>query len=88
MVSLGAAVQLRIAELAALDPDDRDRVVRVWAVDAADLVSQNGDQLMFKTPAGPNQPGTAAVFNALARGLAALAHQPGGVRFHGTHWQA
>lgn len=88
VMSLEAAVPLRMAELATLDPEDREPMIREWAALAADLVSQNGDQLMFRTPVGQGQPGTAAVFNALAKGLAALAYQPGGVRFHGAHWDA
>lgn len=37
---------------------------------------------------GDPEAGTAAAFNALARGLAALAWQPGGVTFMGAHWCA
>lgn len=36
---------------------------------------------------GTNKGGPAAVFNALAKGLAIAALQPGGVRFLDQHWQ-
>lgn len=43
-----------------------------------------------RTPslAGSPETGSAAAFNALARGLAAAAWQPGGITFLGAHWCA
>jgi DNA-directed RNA polymerase specialized sigma24 family protein len=43
---------------------------------------------MFLTKPHKGEGGTADTFNHLARGLAALAFQPGGVRFNGTLWCA
>jgi hypothetical protein len=77
------------------------RVVAEWALDAAEVLAHNGDSLMFKTsrhkltaaqltPDSCRKPGdevsTAATFSSLAKGLAALAQAPGGVRFGGVHW--
>ena len=51
--------------------------------DLATLLASQGDLLMFPgTKAGQ----TAAVFHALARGLALLSFVPGGVTFLGDHW--
>lgn len=84
-IALEAAVPLRLMELAALSPVERDRVRMRWAHDASDIVASQGDTLMF----GSKRSGAAAnVFNHLARGLAALAYAPGGVTFAGRHWEA
>ncbi len=37
---------------------------------------------------GANEGGPAAVFNAMAAGLALLAFNPGGVDYGGQHWEA
>lgn len=82
VLTLLVAVPLRIAELQRLRGETRARQVRWWAREAAGVVAHQGDMLQFG-----GKPGQAAmVFNHLARGLAALAHQPGGVSFAGTHW--
>lgn len=85
-IALGAGVPLRLAELAVMMPEVRDRTIAEWASAAADVVASRGDQLMFRTKPHKGEGGTADTFNHLARGLAALAHAPGGVRFMGTHW--
>jgi hypothetical protein len=84
--TLAVAVPLRMAELAVMEPDVRARTVRGWAARAADVVSSRGDQLMFRVKPTKGEGGTADTFNHLAKGLAALAHAPGGVVFAGTHW--
>jgi len=81
--TLRLAVPLRLAELLALRDDERERVALEWASDGARLVAERGDALQF----GSKRRGEAArVFDALARGLAALALQPGGVTAFGVHW--
>lgn len=48
------------------------------------VVAEKGDALMF----GGRKGEAARVFNALARGLALVSCQPGGVTFRGLHWCA
>jgi hypothetical protein len=52
----------------------------------ADEVAAHGDVLMFKQKTSKGRESTAAAFNRLAEGIAALAFQPGGVVFAGHHW--
>ena len=101
MITLQAAVPLWMAELRAMTEAQRDRTILSWAADAAEVIASNGDTLMFRTKPtkvtaaqlGANsrrkvgdEVSTAATFNHLARGLAALAYCPGGVHFGDTHW--
>lgn len=82
--TLQLAVPLLIDQLARLDERTRDQIRVRWAADAATEVGSKGDVLQFG-----GKPGRSAeVFNHLARGLAALAWQPGGVTFAGMHWCA
>ena len=74
--TLQLAVPLHIHELAGLDAEQ----LRAAADGCADLVAEHGDDLQF----GGHR--CAAAFNALARGLAALAYCPGGVTFADLHW--
>lgn len=83
-IALEAAVPLWMLQLDELEPAERHDVMRAWATAGADAVASKGDTLMFKSARGE----TAATFNALARGLAALAFCPGGVTFAGRHWEA
>jgi hypothetical protein len=46
-------------------------------------VASKGDILQFRSKKAGE---TAEVFNHLAKGLTALAHQPGGVTAFGRHW--
>lgn len=80
--TLRVAVPLRIAELQQLPPAVRNRRVAKWAATAVDPIASQGDALQF----GGERGQAASVFNSLARGLAALAHAPGGVTFADTHW--
>lgn len=84
--TLQVAVPLRINELHRLRPDERDERIRRWAQEAADIVAQHGDKLMFRDRHSRRGIGTAGVFDALARGLAAGAWVPGGVTWAGLHW--
>lgn len=74
--SLQLAVPMHLWELADLDPDR----IRDLAPDCAQTIAEHGDDLQYGGPA------CAKTFNALARGLALLAHCPGGVTFAGLHW--
>jgi|GEM_PF-2057796 len=78
LISLEAAVPLHIMELASVSGEERLRIGRA----AVEPITNRGDALLF----GGKKGAAAEVFNALARGLAALAYQPGGVTFAGRHW--
>jgi hypothetical protein len=79
VATLELAVPMRIWELEGRTPEQR----AVIAKRCAQVVAERGDNLMF----GSKRKGkTAAVFNALAEGLACAAYQPGGVTFAGRHW--
>jgi hypothetical protein len=79
-IALSAAVPLNIEALRQRPPAARTRTRLAWAPEAADIIGSQGDALQFTT----KTPGrTANAFNALARGLAALAWQPGGVHVFG-----
>lgn len=83
LAGLEVAVPLRIQELRLMTPYERHTTLQAWRSDACDAVAYRGDILQF----GSKRRGEAAsVFNHLARGLAALAHAPGGVLFAGRHW--
>lgn len=96
--TLAAAVPMAMMRLAAMTPPVRDWTRQQWATRAASLVAHQGDALMW--PTKRREPsmrsgvridgtaGTADVFAALARGLAAGAYQPGGITFAGRHWCA
>jgi len=83
-LTLQVAVPMWLSRLDGLDPEARDVHVRRWAADATDAVASRGDVLQF----GGKRGEAGAVFNALARGLAALATCPGGVRFVDVLWCA
>lgn len=87
LITLDCAVAVRIGDLAAMDPADRARTITSWARTGAAAIAAHGDVLQYggdKTAKGRAQ--VAGTFNALARGLAALAYAPGGVTFAGRHW--
>lgn len=77
-VSLQAAVPLLIAEMREVSDEHRLQLARR----AVDVICEHGDDLQF---GGKH---CAAAFNAVARGLAAGAYQPGGITFLGLHWCA
>lgn len=82
LFALAAAVPIRIAELMRLPSQLRNDTGSAWAAAGVDAVACHGDTLQF----GGRKGEAANVFNALARGLAALALAPGGVHFAGQHW--
>lgn len=85
MISLQAAVSLRILELNARALEfDIEPLIRRWAAEAVEPIASRGDALQF----GGKRGAAADVFNHLACGLAALAFSPGGVVFGGYHWCA
>jgi len=76
-ITLQLAVPLHIDELRHCD--DRQRMA--IAARCADVVAAHGDDLQY---GGKH---CAETFNALARGLAVAAYQPGGITFAGAlHW--
>jgi len=76
LIGLQAAVPLHILDSWHLSDEERQAA----ANEHATVVACHGDDLIY----GGRQ--CAPSFNALARGLALLAHQPGGVDFAGQHW--
>ena len=79
LIALEAAVPLHIIELQDRTPEQRVAI----AQRSADEVACHGDTLQF---GGGKRGDVAAVFNHLARGLAAGAFAPGGITFAGHHW--
>lgn len=80
VITLQAAVPLHIDKVRRLSAAERSRLAR----SAADTVAAHGDNILFKSKKAGD---TAHAFNELARGLAVLALQPGGVTFAGCHWE-
>lgn len=80
-ISLSAAVPLWIEELRYLSELDRNAL----AHEAAQIVAEKGDIIQYKSK---KKGETAKAFNALAKGLAICAYQPGGVTFLGMHFTA
>jgi hypothetical protein len=80
--TLRLAVPLHITQMRELTEDQRMVVGRR----CAQTIAEWGDALQFKGGNGESRRRTREAFNALAKGLAALAHQPGGVEFRGVHW--
>lgn len=78
LIALDAAVPLWIFELQRLPLEE---ILRI-AHECADIVASQGDVIQFRVKGK-----TGLAFNALAKGLAALAFSPGGVRFMGRHWE-
>lgn len=81
--ALSVAVPPLIAEMADWSPSRRSAVRR----EAADLIAARADLLMAPLPTTDAERWKRyQVFAALARGIAALAYQPGGVSVFGLHW--
>lgn len=77
------AVPMWIYKLRSLSASSREARIVEWAPAAAGPINSCGDILQF----GGGKPGEVTdVFNHLARGLAALAFQPGGVDVANAHW--
>lgn len=84
-IVLQVSVPLWIHEAAQVRPTARARVLDNWRRQAADEVASRGDILQYR---GATRGETARVFNVIAKGMAALAVQPGGFRFFGLMWCA
>jgi hypothetical protein len=79
--ALALAVPLRIEELRLTSFEERAALARA----AAQEIAEHGDNVLFS---GPRRGDSEKAFAALVTGLAVGAHQPGGVRFAGLHWEA
>lgn len=77
---LDRIVPLLAADLRAMGAAERHEVTRAWTAAAVAPISEGGDTLRF---GGKD---AADVFIHVARGLAALASCPGGVKFAGKSW--
>lgn len=85
LVGLEAAMPLWLDELKTLPTMERGRRARRWADEAAREVATGR---IRRGPNGRQRGGTAHVFNLLARGLAAISLQPGGITVFGRTWCA
>lgn len=81
--SLSAAVPLWIEEFVQKGYSFAD--VTKIASESCQMIAEKGDLILFKSK---KKGETAAAFNALAKGIAALAFVPGGVRTFGMHFEA
>jgi hypothetical protein len=81
VVALQLAVPLWLAELEALPKAEGDALAQKWADAGATLVVEHGEDPQYDRPGR-----RAVVVRGLARGLAALARCPGGVRFLDLMW--
>ncbi|MFA5123018.1 hypothetical protein [Zavarzinia sp.] len=79
-IALEAAVPLHILGMQRMPWQEVERI----AHESADIVAAKGDDLQF----GGRKGSAAMAFNGLARGLAALAFCPGGVKFAGLRFAA
>jgi hypothetical protein len=79
VITLQVAVPLWIHEVAKLTQAERLAAAR----ECGQMIAEHGDDIIYLSP---RKGETARAFNALARGLACAAYQPGGVWFMGTHF--
>lgn len=79
--SLGAAVPLWVDQIVREGWDDAR--MRQEAAECATVVASKGDVIMFRSS---RRGETAAAFNALAKGVALLSFQVGGVVCFGTRY--
>jgi hypothetical protein len=79
VVTLQVTVPLWIHQVARLTEAERLAAAR----ECAQVIAEHGDDILYRSP---RKGETATAFNALARGLACAAYQPGGVTFKGTHF--
>lgn len=75
-MSLQLAVPMAVVELSRVTDDERLALAR----EHGQYIAEHGDDILYR---GVH---TREAFAALAKGLAALAYQPGGVLFLGEHW--
>lgn len=79
--ALSVSVPLWIQELSPLSHEERLEI----GLECACGLTQKGDNILYKSQRAGE---TAHAFNALAKGLACLSFQPGGVKFAGLHFEA
>jgi hypothetical protein len=77
--ALSAAVPLWILELRQSTFEQRAAL----AAKACDVIASQGDIILYRSS---KKGETAKAFNELAKGLAVLAYQPGGVEIFGLHF--
>lgn len=78
-IALEAAVPMWIAKTALMTDGQRQE----RAAELAWVVAEHGDNILYRSRKSGD---SAFAFNALAEGLALVAHAPGGVTFLGRHW--
>ncbi len=78
--TLGVAIPLWVFELKKLPWPEIEKI----AHESSQIIAEKGDVLQFRSK---KKGETAAAFNALAKGLAALSFCPGGVTFLGDHYE-
>jgi hypothetical protein len=81
LMTLQLAVPLWIERWKRLSWAERTERLEKRAAECAEIVASKGDVLQY------GGKGCAEAFNALAEGLAILSFVPGGVKFHGLHWE-
>ena len=89
---LDVAVPMQLIILDGMDPGERPEAITRWMAGAVDLITCSDASLLYPVKASPKtdrhaaEPGTAATFAAVARGIAAAAHIPGGITVFDRHW--
>jgi hypothetical protein len=90
---LAVAVPVAMVQLADLPDDARRAQAALWAAESVEIIAHlGGPSVLTVQPAVKAtaryvaEPGTAATFAVIARGLAAMAQSPGGVTWLGSHW--
>lgn len=82
MTTLEAAVPLHIELFRGISKKELNALTSLFAA----IITEHGDVLQYGGKTSLERKDCAQTFNSLARGLAALAYQPGGVTFAGKHW--
>lgn len=80
-VALSTSVPLLIWEYRDVPLDE----LLAMAPEVSQYIAEHGDMVLYKSK---KKGETAEAFNSVARGLAILAHAPGGVTFLGMHFEA
>lgn len=78
--ALEAAVPLYAMQLREKPWSEIQRI----AAEAGQMIAEHGDDVLFRSK---KKGASAAAFNALARGIAALSFVPGGVTLFGLHFE-
>ena len=78
--TLGVAVTINMMQLMHSTFEER----QAFIAGDVDIIASEGDNILYP---GPRKGDTARAFNALARALAVLAFQPGGVKAFGHHFK-